>query len=847
MTRLPLVQRLPLVLRLALRDLRGGLAGFRVFLACLALGVAAIAGVGSVSSAMLDAIARDARLLLGGDADLSRTHRPMPDVERAFLSEWGRTSETVGMRAMARPTDGGRRTLVELKAVDEAYPLFGTVELTGGGDLSATLAQRDQMHGAVVDPALIARLGLAIGDRISIGEAELEVRATIAREPDRMVRFASFGPRVMISKAALRETKLVRQGSLIHYHMRIALSPGRAFTDWQEDFEAKFATSGWRVRGLDRASPGFERFVSRVTQFLTLVGLATLLVGGVGVVSAVRGHLDRRMHTIATLKCLGASGGEIFTIYLIQVLLIATIAIFAGVALGALAPVIAGEALKTMLPLKISGGPYWGALGLATGFGYLTTLAFSIWPLGLAREVRAAQLFRALIVPPVGRPAPRYIIATLASALVLAGLASVMTEDQRLSIWFAVASLGTVIIFLAASAGLTFGLKYLPTPRRPTLRLAVGNLLRPGAVTGGVMLALGLGLTVLVAIALIQANLSRQISEQIPKQAPAYFFIDIQPHQVDGFVETARAVPGISGLQRTPMVRGRLVLIDGVPIREVEIDKRVQWVVNGDRGLTYASELPKGARITAGKTWTADYAGPPLISMDAEIARGFGVGVGDTITFNILGREITATIASLRNIDWATLGMNFVFVFAPGTLEAAPHSVISTVYADTVEAEEAVQRAVTDRFANISAVRVKDALENAGRILDAVLIAVHATAAVTLLAGVLVLAGSLASGQERRIHDAVVLKVLGATRRRVLNAYILEYGMLGLAASVLAALIGTGAGYYVVTTFMRADFVMEPGVVAATVLAATASTIALGLLGTWRALGVRPAALLRNE
>lgn len=836
-----------IALTIARRELRGAVSSFRVFLACLALGVAAMAGVGSVSSAMMAGVERDAREILGGDIEIRYTHREAGPDQVEWFRQSGTVAETVEMRAMARKTDADRRTLVELKAVSDAYPLFGTLDLQEGGDIQTELAQRDGTYGAVVDEALATRLELVPGDRLKVGEAVFEVRDVIAKEPDRAVSFASFGPRVMIPAAALPETGLVQRGSLIRFHYLIGLNQGVTGADWIEQTNKKFPDAGWRIRGVDRAAPGFDRFINRVTQFLTLVGLTALLVGGVGIANAVRAFLDRRMATIATLKCLGATTGTVFTAYFIQILAVATVGIGAGLAIGALAPLVAGKLISGMLPFEVPGGLYWKPLLTAGAFGYLTTIAFSLWPLGRAGAVRAAQLFRALIVPPSGRPAGKYIIASAVSALILAGLAVVATDDPKLAGGFIAGAVGVLLLFGGGAQLIVRGARMLPAPKRPDLRLAVANLHRPGAPTASVILSLGLGLTVLVAIALIEANLSRQLKEQIPEIAPSYFFIDIQPHQVDGFIETVESVPGITKMERTPLVRGRIVKIAGTPVAERRVDPDVQWTINGDRGLTYAATPPAGTDLVEGDWWAEDYSGPPLLSFDAEIARGYGIGVGDTITLNVLGREITATVHNLRNIEWQSLGMNFVFVFAPGTLEAAPHSIISTVYADSPAAEEAVQRAVTDRFANVSAIRVKDALENAGRIMDAVGIAIRITASVTLLAGVLVLAGAVISGHQRRIYDAVVLKVLGATRRKVLTAYVMEYGLLGLVTSLVAALIGTVIGYVVITQLMRGDFAFDTPSVVLTAAFSTLITITLGLIGTWSALSQKAGPLLRNE
>ena len=547
------------------------------------------------------------------------------------------------------------------------------------------------------------------------------------------------------------------------------------------------------------------------------------------------------------MKCLGAPGGLIFTVYLLQVMILASVGVLIGAAIGAVAPPLTGYLLSGVFPVTLPLGLYWKPILIASLFGYVTTLAFAVWPLGRAREVQAAQLFRALIVPPEGLPRPVYILLTVLSAAVLAMMAFLATDDAKLAGSFIGGAVGVLVIFGGGTTLLLRLLRRLPSPRHPGLRLAIANLHRPGGATPSIVLSLGLGLTVLVTVALVQTNMAHQINQQIPKQAPSYFFIDIQPHQVEPFSALVQSIAGVEKLERTPMVRGRIVRVAGVPVERVTPDKDIAWAVNGDRGLTYAARIPVGAKVVAGEWWPPDYSGPPLISFDANVARGLGIGLGDTITLNVLGREITATIGNLRHIDWATLGMNFVFVFAPGTLEAAPHSVVSAVYAQEGPAEEAVQRAVTDAFPNISAIRVKDALDNASRILEAVAMAVRTTASVTLLAGIFVLAGAVATGQHRRIHDAIILKVLGATRRRVVLSYLAEYTILGILTAIVAGLVGTIIGRFIVTELMRSEFVISPMAIIMTAAISLICTIGLGLFGTWRALGMKAAPLLRNE
>src|SRR5690625_3260493 len=743
--------RVGLSWRLARRELRGGLRGFRVFLLCLLLGVGAIAAVGSLSQAMLGGLEENGRALLGGDAEVSTIHRPASAEQLAWLEEnSARLSRAADMRAMARAETPERaRRLIELKAVDSAYPLHGSVTTQTPGEDPLPLAETDGQWGALVDPSLLSRLEVEVGDRIRIGELAYEIRGTISREPDRAAQAFTLGPRVLVHTDSLPATGLEQPGSLISYQYRVDLPPEETPDAWRDRLEADFPDAGWRVRDVNRAAPGVDRFIVQVSLFMTLVGLTALLVGGVGIANAVRAFLDEKRNTIATLKCLGASSRLIFAVYFSQIFLLALVGTSAGMALGALAPVVAGPLLAERLNFSLQGVLHLDALLLAALFGLLTTFVFTLWPLARAQAVPAGSLFREVVEGAAARP-PRWALVTLAiSALLLAALAVVGTDGGRVSLGFVIGALLALLLFRLAAAAIAAIARRLPRPRRPGLRLALANLYRPGATTGSVVTSLGLGLTVLVTIALIEGNLRNQVVEQMPEEAPGFYFIDIQPDQVERFDALVEQHPGVDSMERVPMLRGRITHVNGVRPQDMNLDPDVTWVFRGDRGVTWAAEPPPGARITAGEWWPADYDGPPLISMEARIAEQVGIGPGDRLTVNILGRDIEAEIANLRPVDWAELSINFVMIFSPGLVESAPQTHLATVSLDP-DQEDSLERVISDAFPNGSAARVTEALASVAAMLRAIAAALTVTASVTVVAGLLVLAGAVAAGQRRR-------------------------------------------------------------------------------------------------
>lgn len=833
--------------RYARRELRSGLGGFRIFLACLALGIAALAAVGTISADLLTGLQRDARNLLGGEVDLRLFNRDLTTEERAWLLANSQAfSATAEMRAMASDPETRDRRLVELKAVDKAYPLYGDLQLEPPQSTESGLELRDGAWGALAAPELFRRLDLELGDRVKVGTETFELRGEILSEPDSAARAITLGPRLLLPLERLEAAGLAQPGSLVYRHWRLVLPEGEAFADWEARVKAAFPDAGWRIRGLDKAAPSVARFVTRVRLFMTLVGLTALVVGGVGVANAVRAHLDSRRDTIAAMKCLGASGSFIFKLYFIQVLLLSLVAIAIGLLFGGLAPVIAAPFLTDLFNIGLGGPPDVLPLLRAAAMGLLTALLFALLPLARAQSLPAASLFRGQIDMRRMR-APLWLWpALLVIAGLLVALAVLGAADQVFALGFVGGAAAALLLFRLAASAVIWGARALPRPRHTTLRLALSNLYRPGAPTVGILLSLGLGLTVLATVTLIQANLSKQVNEELPKDAPTFYFIDIQNDQVAAFDSLVEGFDNATGVERVPMLRGRITAVNEIPVAELEIPPDSAWVFEGDRGLTWAERPDPGMQLTAGAWWPEDYRGATKVSLSDELAQELGLGIGDSLTVNVYGRDVTAEIANLRRIDWQSLRINFIMVFSPGLLDKAPASHIATIRIDEA-GEGALADAVSDAFPNVSGIRVRAALESFTRMLDSVAAAVGATGSVTLLAGLLVLAGAIAASERRRRYDSVVLKVLGATRPVLAGGLALEFLLLGLVSVLIAAVIGGLAAWVVITQVMNAQFSLLVAPLLITLGAGLLLTLIFGLAGTWRALGTPAAPLLRNE
>ena len=834
-------------LRFARRDLRSGLQGFWIFLTCLALGTAAIAIVGSLGAAIERGLVEEGRPLLGGDVELALIHREAPEREQAFMTSKGEVSKIATLRGMA--VAGSSATLVEIKAVDGRYPFYGAVVLEDGGAFSDALRSRNGRFGIVADPLLLGRLGIAKGAMLKIGGAELDVRGVIAKEPDRISDGILLGPRVVMSEEALKATGLVQPGSLITWRYRIKLPPDASAAQVREvvrEARQDFAQTGWRVRGRNNAAPGTDRFIERLSYFLTLVGLTALIVGGAGIANAASAFISRRVETIAILKCLGAPGRLVEGIYLTEMLMVALIAIAIGLAAGAATPWLAQSLFADAIPLPVAPGIEALPLIIAALYGLLVTIAFTMWPLARTRHVPASALFRHPVAQLGGRPGPLEMLTVAVALVLMAGLAYAVFEDARITSIYLGGLAASFLLLLGLAHLIVRIARRLPKPRSTIWRYAIANLHRPGSAAASVILALGLGLTLFVALALTDGTISRELMSGIPSKAPAFYFLDVPNDRKQAFVELVTGNGHVEAVETAPMLRGRIVKIGDTDADKIDASPDGAWALRGDRGLTYSDSLPEGSRLTQGEWWPKDYDGPPLVSFVDEVAKGIGIKVGDKVTVNVLGRDITATVASLRAVDWRTLGINFVMVFSPNTLKAAPHNNLVTVTMNGADEAKLVNE-VARAFPAVTAIRVKDAIDTVSDLLAKMIAAIRGANAVTLLTGILVLAGALSAGLGPRIYDAVVLKTYGATRRQLILAFAAEYAVLGLAAAVFGIAVGALASWFLAYWVLEMPWVFSAPVAIATAAISVLLTVSAGLLVTFRALTVKPAGLLRNE
>jgi len=818
---------------------------------CIALGVAAVAAIGSLSASFDEALARQGRLLIGGDLSFELIHRQADSAERAALESLGEVSESASFRAMARSAEG-KSALVEVKAVDNAYPLYGDVSITRAERPGPVWRDPDVV---LVERTLLDRLNLDIGSKIAIGDATVTIGGILGEQPDRLADRLAYGPKLLMFRDTLAHTGLVQPGSLIRWTYRVKLPEARSadkefLVETRNNVEKQFPQSGFAIHDWTDPAPSLRRDADRFTQFISFVGLTALLLGGIGVGNAIRSYMAKKREVIATFKCLGATSRLVLLVYLIQALLLATVGIAIGLLIGALTPALLAALYADALPITLAVEPHPMPLIAAALAGLLTMVLFVLWPLGRAASVSPAVLMRAHLTEERERSPWPYAVGSAVAGIALFALAIAGSEERAIT---ASISAGIVLAFLLLTG---FGLLVqrlaakLRRAKPTSLALAIASIGGPGSLARAIAVSLGLGLGLLVATALIHRALLKEIEGNIEADAPAYYFVDVEESDIGKFGDTVKAIVPDAKLDDAPMLRGRIVALKGVPAEKVEADPDARWVLSGDRGLTYTDAVPPASTLVEGTWWPKDYFGSPLVSFDAELAKGLGLKLGDTITVNILGRNVDAKIASLRKIDWESLAINFVMVFSPNTLAGAPHRALTTLElpkGTDPALEGKVIQALSERFPLVTAVKVGDIVAAAKELLAKVMTAIKATAGVTLLIGAAVLAGAIAAGQQQRKYLAVLYKTLGATRWRIVSAELLEFGLLGLATALLSVLVATITAWALCKWAFDVTFVFSPLAVLETVLLALALVLTVGALTTWRLLSVKAAPYLRTE
>ncbi len=831
--------------RIARRDLNARFRGLRLLLVCIFLGTAALAAIGTLTAAIERELESNGQELLGGDLEIEIWQRSLNEQELSAIGEYGEISGGTRLQAMA--SSGENAAPIELKAVDQKWPLYGTLTLNDGSTTGAPSGNNAYLGQGAMD-----RLDIAVGETFRVGTVDLIAAGVIENEPDRLSEGFQLGPTIIVAEDVPGRAGLLEPGSLYESKYRVAFAnQARDPGEVEEELTEVFPNSGFDFRTRDRASPGADRFVQRMSDFLTLVGLAALVIAGIGIAGGVSSYLEARRGSIATLKVLGASSTDIVRIYAMQIAVAALIGSAAGLTVGVLVTPVLGAALEGLLPVEAGFVIEPAPLLLAAAYGLLVAFAFAAAPLLRARTFPAMALMRSST--PLSNTDWRPLLWTGAGIGAVCILALISTNQLVLTAGFlfgaggallALGTLGIAIQKLARSA---------PRPSNPLLRSAVTNLHRPGAPTGSLVTALGFGLAAFVLLAAVQSAIDGNIQSRVPAEAPDYFVLDV-PREGE---ETFRGLideqfPG-SNIRAVPTLRGSVLAFgpEGAMQRVADLEEIPEgaWALRGERGLTYADELPVGNSLTEGEWWDEGHSGDPLVSIDAQLAEGADLGIGDKLTIGVLGIERTVTVANIREIDWESMGFNYALVFSENAISDAPHNLAATIELPASAGDEGrgeLLRAMVREFPSSSVVEVKDVLTEARTILQQVGLATLAAAAVTVLAGLAVLMGAIAAARAARMHDTVVLRVLGASRKQVLLMQLAEYGLIAGLLALVALGLGSALAWVIITQLFEFDWLPAWGEVLSVLGLGLFMVLAFALGGSLPLLRAKPAQALRE-
>ena len=796
-----------LSLKFAMRELRSGIKGFGIFLACLALGVAALAAAGSTAEAFREALALQGRDILGGDLAVSVNGRQFSDDELNAFRKLGLMSNRLHLRAMAESVnfDGSRR-LVEVSAVDKAYPLSGTVSLEGAHNLAEATASQGGINGAAVAPELLDRLKLKLGDMFLIGDTRFRIRATIVHEPDTLGRGFPLGPRVIVSRDALLRSGMVHSDDLFGEVATIVLKSASTEAKAMTALKTEFPNSGLTIKDRANAVSGLGRLIDQLDFFLSFIGLSALFTGGIGVSSAVSSYLAQRRQAIAILKATGASGALIRNIYLIQIGAIAILGVTLGILAGMLVPICLGWMLGNKLPIPVLFAIYPLPLVKAGAFGLAAAAAFSLGPIARARTTSPAALLRQTLS---ARLAFGWEIVGIVIAATLIAVLSAFTAPSPLIAMIMLLGLGVAMACLfGLGQGVTYLAGILRNFFRGAVRIGIANLAGPKSAARTASPSMGFGIAILTMIILIQSSLMAQVDLAAGRTAPSMVFTQIAPEDGADFDRLATQALGPLSpaiYRRYPFATGRITAIDGAPVDVSKLDPKVRWAFDQDATLSTQDTQPADVKLTKGRWWPSHYLGEPQVILADEIADGAKIAVGEHITLSVLGRDLDVTVAATRKIDFGQFGDNFPIVLNPAALEGANLRDI-VIIRSTKAQDDSLTDAVGHRFPEVNIISVREQLDAAAAIFSQIGMAIQVAAGVTLAASLLVLVGAIAANAQARSSEAAILKVLGASRRFVIATYCVEYGAVGLSAGVTGIALGAMAAYPIVSLGLHAPF-----------------------------------------
>lgn len=828
------------------RDLRGAskVRTLWVFGACLLLGIALVAACGSLLQLVKDGFEQQERRLFGGDIQISQ-RQAVDEQQRLWLEDNADVALLMELRTMLG-TESGQFSVVELQSVEDTYPLYGNVTLVPDISLQEAVQQSDDgIWGAAFDPALVEQLSLEVGQSVTMGNLEVELRAVIIEQPDRSLRADFRGPPLIVDTGALEDSGLLTPTSLVDFDYRLRVE-GDA-KQWRERLLDRFPDAGWEVQTVEERGEFIGRRLDQVASVLLLIGFSTLLIGGLGVSNSVGAYLQTKLRTIATLHSLGSRAPQIASVYIGQIILLALIASTAGALLGSSVAWAAAQALSERLPLEPSLQALLPPTLLAILLGVCTALAFTLPTLGKTLSMPTALLLKGASDEQSKAPKP-YLTATIGISVIGVILLMLFVPEPLIAAGFVVCILVLLALLHAVIHLIRKGAERLSHIRALdnhfALRLAVAGLYRPGTSLRPMLLSLGTALTLLVASALIIASTFNTLNNTVPERAPSLVLYDLQSSQVEDFNNVVSSLDGYDSHVTAPLVLGRLTSINNESLIDSD-DAERSLEANDEHKLSYRIPNIDNTTVDRGEWWPDNYDGPPLVAMEDREADQLGLKVGDGLEFTILGETITAKLSAIYTQARFETSFWLEAVFSANVLDP-----FITRYIGSANLEDgtdiAVQSALGDNFPNVVTIRTAKVLEASRSILSSAGLAMMLIGAVSLSASILVMASVVAVNRQRQVYEASVMHAMGTRISVVLKSVVIEYMLLAVVLSIFAMIVGGTIAQLLMSFWLKIDSAGSGW--AGFTVATGASFLCLfaGALWLVATLKVSPAALLKR-
>lgn len=838
-------------IRFSLLDMHGAARRLWLIIVCLTLGTMLIAGVNGVSTSLEAALARNAAILMGGDIEASRTDRPANGRELALLGDLGLVASVVDTNVRGKAN--GRDAFLDLVAISEGYPMLGSLgspELPQGLPAAELLAERDGAHGVLVDPLVLQELDLAVGETMEIGGTLFDVRGTIARLPDATVRGFRLGLPVVVTLEGLRQVSDPTSplpGLGTTYRYKVLLASGDAETG-AEILRADLDDAGWTVRTARDGLGPMVRYYDMFMRFLLIVGLASLLIGGVSVWNGISAYVGQRSMAIAILRSLGARRSRVLLHFLVQISMLALIGVGSGLLGGLAITLVALPVVGDVLGLDLAPSLQPGAMLAAPLIGLVTAFTFALLPLLQAQNVQPSLLFRAhgLGVPPDWRMllAPTQGLPLVAGVAAFIWLAVLLTNDFVLVLAVAAGSVVSVVAFRLALLVARAVLRRAPEPPNPIWRHALRSIAAVGSNAAALVVSIGVVVTVLAVVIVLQFNLRNEFLGASVFDAPTFVASDLFEDEV-AILEVMEAEGDIVRLDAIPILRGAVVALGDKPASALQPSgAEASFLMSGDVPMSFADDMPEDSQLVAGPWWGADYDGAPLVSLHESLRQGLDVALGDTLTFEIFGERITAEVANFRSYAWQG-GIDVLATFSPGVINAFPTTLFVAVTAPP-GTETMLERRLAEALPGIGFIAIGETLTKITTALGQLSLAAFLVGGLAVANGLLVLAGSLAMGMDQRQADALITRVLGARRGAILGTAFLYHGLLAALSVLVAVAVGIGFAALLTGLLLGVQFALEATTLFGAGLATVAIVGVLGSLSLRRAVVPRPALYLRE-